>query len=46
VFATVTRLLGQNTEVKVTKTDASKRSVEFTDGKQIGRIQVNTLATT
>jgi hypothetical protein len=43
VFAAVTRLLGQNTEVKVTKTDAARRSVEFTDGKQIGGIQVNTL---
>ena len=43
VFATVTRLLGQNTEVKVTKSDAARRSVEFTDGKQIGGIQVNTL---
>ncbi len=43
VFATVTRLLGQNSEVKVTKTDDARRAVEFTDGKQIGGIQVNTL---
>lgn len=43
VFDTVQRLLGKNTEVKVTRTDAARRSVEFTDGRQIGGIQVNTL---
>lgn len=43
VFDTVQRMLGKNTEVKVTRTDAAKRSVEFTDGKQIGGIQVNTM---
>ena len=43
VFDTIQRMLGKNTEVKVTRTDAAKRSVEFTDGKQIGGIQVNTL---
>ncbi len=43
VFDTVQRLLGKNTEVKLTRTDAAKRSVEFTDGQQIGGIQVNTM---
>jgi hypothetical protein len=43
VFDTVKNLLGKNTEVKVTRTDDARRSVEFTDGKQIGGIQVNTL---
>jgi hypothetical protein len=43
VFDTIQRLLGKNTEVKVTRTDVAKRSVEFTDGKQIGGIQVNTM---
>jgi hypothetical protein len=43
VFDTVQRMVGKNTEVRVTRTDAAKRSVEFTDGKQIGGIQVNTL---
>jgi len=43
VFDTVQRMLGKNTEVKVTRTDAARRSVEFTDGRQIGGIQVNTL---
>ena len=43
VFETVQRMLGKNTEVKVTRTDAARRSVEFTDGRQIGGIQVNTL---
>jgi hypothetical protein len=43
VFDTVKNLLGKSTEVKVTRTDDARRSVEFTDGKQIGGIQVNTL---
>jgi hypothetical protein len=43
VFDTVKNLLSKNTEVKVTRTDDARRSVEFTDGKQIGGIQVNTL---
>ena len=43
VFDTVKNLLGKNTEVKVPRTDDARRSVEFTDGKQIGGIQVNTL---
>lgn len=43
VFDTVQRLLGKNTAVKVTRTDAARRSVEFTDGRQIGGIQVNML---
>jgi hypothetical protein len=43
VFDTVKNMLGKNTEVKVTRTDDARRSVDFTDGKQIGGIQVNAL---
>lgn len=43
VFDTVKSMLGKNTELKVTKTDDARRSVEFTDGRQIGGIQVNVL---
>ena len=43
VFDTVKRLLAKNAEVRVTKTDDARRSVEFTDGQQIGGIQVNVL---
>jgi hypothetical protein len=43
VFDTVTSMLGKNTEVRVTKTDEARRSVEFTDGRQIGGIQVSQL---
>lgn len=43
VFATVMRRMSQNSEVKVTHTDAEKRSVEFSDGKLIGGIQVSAL---
>ncbi len=43
VFDKIQVMLGKNTALKITRTDAAKRSVEFTDGKQIGGIQVNTL---
>ena len=43
VFDTVKSMLGKNTEVRVTKTDEARRSVEFTDGRQIGGIQVSQL---
>lgn len=43
VYDTVKTMLGKSTEVKVTRTDDARRSVEFTDGKQIGGIQVNVL---
>lgn len=43
VFDTVKSMLGKNTEVRVTKTDDARRSVEFTDGRQIGGIQVSPL---
>ena len=43
VFATIKRLLAENTEVRVTGSDDARRSVEFTDGTQIGGIQVNPL---
>lgn len=43
VFDTVKGLLAKNTEVKVTRTDEARRAVEFTDGRQIGGIQVTQL---
>jgi hypothetical protein len=43
VFDTVKSMLGKNIELKVTHTDDARRSVEFTDGRQIGGIQVNVL---
>lgn len=43
VFATIKRLLAQNSEVRLTRSDDARRSVEFTDGTQIGGIQVNPL---
>ncbi len=43
VFAAVLRRLNANPDVKVTHTDAAKRSVEFSDGRQIGGIQVSAL---
>ena len=43
VFETVKRLLAQNTQLRVTRSDDARRSIEFTDGTQIGGIQVNPL---
>ena len=43
VFDTVKSLLAKNTELRVTQTDEARRSVQFTDGRQIGGIQVNVL---
>jgi hypothetical protein len=43
VVDTVKSRLGRNTEVRVTRTDDSRRSVEFTDGRQIGGIQISQL---
>ena len=43
VFDTIQVMLSKNTALKITRTDAAKRSSEFTDGKQIGGIQVNTM---
>ncbi|SBT09239.1 conserved exported hypothetical protein [Candidatus Accumulibacter aalborgensis] len=43
VFETIKRLLAQNTEVRVTRSNDARRSIEFTDGTQIGGIQVNPL---
>ena len=43
VFDTIKRLLGRSTEVRVTRIDDVRRSIEFTDGVQIGGIQVSTL---
>ena len=46
VFDTVKSMLAKNTQVQVTRTDEARRSVEFTDGRQIGGIQVTTLGDT
>jgi len=43
VFATVKRLLSESSEVRVTRSDDFAHSIEFTDGAQIGGIQVNAL---
>jgi len=43
VFDTVKSLLAKKTELRVTQTDEARRSVQFTDGRQIGGIQVNVL---
>lgn len=43
VFDTVKSQLAKNAQVRVTRTDEARRSVEFTDGHQIGGIQVNVL---
>jgi hypothetical protein len=43
VFDTIRRLLARSTEVRVTRSDDARRSIEFTDGTQIGGIQVNAL---
>ena len=44
VFDTVKSMLAKNTQVQVTQTDEARRSVQFSDGHQIGGIQVNVLA--
>jgi hypothetical protein len=43
VFDTVKSMLAKNAAVRVTKTDDARRSVDFTDGRQIGGIQVSAL---
>lgn len=43
VFATVKRLLLESSEVRVTRSDDLAHSIEFTDGAQIGGIQVHAL---
>jgi hypothetical protein len=43
VFDTVKSRLAASTEVRVTKTDDARRSIEFSDGRQIGGIQVNVM---
>lgn len=43
VFDTVKRRFAASTEAKVTRTDDARRSIEFTDGSQIGGIQVSAL---
>lgn len=43
VFDTVKSMLAKNSTVRVTKTDDARRSVDFTDGRQIGGIQVSVL---
>lgn len=43
VFGAVMQRLKRNPQLKVTSVDAAKRSVEFSDGTQIGGIQVSAL---
>ncbi len=43
VFATVKRLLSESSEVRVTRSDDLAQTIEFTDGAQIGGIQVHAL---
>lgn len=43
VFDVVKRRLAQSTEVRLTKADDARRSVEFTDGSRVGGIQVSAL---
>lgn len=43
VFDAVKSRLGRSTEVRLTKSDDARRSVEFTDGSRIGGIQVSAL---
>lgn len=43
VFDTIKRRIAANAEVKVTRIDDARRSIDFTDGTQIGGMQVNTL---
>jgi hypothetical protein len=41
VFDIVKAMPGKNTEVRVARTGEARRLVEFTDGRQIGGIQVS-----
>ena len=43
VFDKVKSMLAQNTSVRITRTDDAHHSIEFTDGRQIGGIQVHSL---
>ena len=43
VFDAVKSRLAKNTQLRVTSTDEARRAVQFTDGRQIGGIQVNVL---
>lgn len=43
VFAAAARRIGENSALRVTRSDAAKRSIDFTKGTQIGGIQVNAL---
>lgn len=43
VFATTLRLLGENRQLRVTRSDEVKRSIDFAKGTQIGGIQVSDL---
>ena len=44
VFAAAARRIGDNSALRVTRSDAAKRAIDFTKGKQIGGIQVNALS--
>ena len=43
VFDAVKSRLAKNGQLRVTQTDEARRAVQFTDGRQIGGIQVNVL---
>lgn len=43
VFATAARLLGENSALRITRSDPAKRSITFSKGTQIGGIQVSEL---
>ena len=43
VFDTIKRRIAANAAVTVTRIDDARRSIDFTDGTQIGGMQVNTL---
>ena len=43
VFAAAARRIGDNSALRVTRSDATRRAIDFTKGTQIGGIQVNAL---
>ena len=43
VFAATLRLLGENRQLRVTRSDEARRSIEFAKGNQTGGIQVSEL---
>ena len=43
VYAAAARRIGENSALRVTRSDAAKRSIDFSKGTQIGGIQVSAL---